>query len=274
MLAAARHDRSEPREAQDRTETAENAEPTDSAEHAEPIEPIEPTEPTDPMDRTEPSLATDRSESREAIDHCELTTPTVTAPTPHAAVTAQVETEVRMPGEATLTRTDSGLIPDGDGWFVVNARAARWRHSGDFGSFCTFEGDARFPDFGINIQVLQPGQPNGMYHSEEAQEDFLVLSGECLLLVEGEERPLTQWDFVHCPAGTTHIFVGAGTAPCAILMAGARPDPETLRYPVADVALKHKAGVETETPTPEEAYAPFEWPVRGPYRDGLLPSLA
>jgi uncharacterized cupin superfamily protein len=111
-----------------------------------------------------------------------------------------------------------------------------------------------------------------MYHGENAQEDFLVLVGECLLLVEGQERPLKQWDFVHCPAWTEHVFVGAGSGPCAILMVGARPDPEEFRYPVAEVARKHNAGVAKETTSGREAYAPYPRPTEGRYRDGMLPS--
>jgi uncharacterized cupin superfamily protein len=178
-----------------------------------------------------------------------------------------------MVDEAGLAQTESGLIPKGAGWFVVNAREARWWHHDTFGSACTFESDAPFPDFGINIQVLSPGEPNCMYHGENAQEDFLVLSGECLLLVEGEERPLKQWDFVHSPAWTEHVFVGAGSGPCAILMVGTRPDPEELRYPVVDVARKHNAGVAKETSSGKEAYAPFPRSTEGPYREGTLPSL-
>jgi uncharacterized cupin superfamily protein len=155
----------------------------------------------------------------------------------------------------------------------VNAREARWWHSDIFGSSCIFEGDVSFPDLGINIQVLNPGQPNCMYHGENAQENFLVLFGECLLLVEGEERPLKQWDLVHCPAWTEHVFVGAGSGPCAILMVGARPDPGQLRYPVVDVARKHNAGVTTETTSGKEAYARFARPTEGPYQEGTLPSL-
>ena len=179
-----------------------------------------------------------------------------------------------MVGEAGLAQTEGGLVPDGDGWFVVNARDARWWHSDTFGSSCIFEDeDARFPALGINIQVLSPGQPNCMYHGESAQEDFLVLSGECLLLVEGEERLLRQWDFVHCPAWTEHVFVGAGNGPCVIVMVGARPEHEELLYPVVEVARKHGAGVATETSSASEAYAPFERPAEGPYREGTLPSL-
>jgi uncharacterized cupin superfamily protein len=176
-----------------------------------------------------------------------------------------------MVEETQLEQTENGLVPDGDGWFVVNARDARWWHHGTFGSAVTFEGETPFPDFGINIQVLEPGEPNCMYHGENAQEDFLVLAGECLLLVEGEERPLKQWDFVHCPPWTQHAFVGAGDGPCAILMVGARPKHEELLYPVSDVARKHGAGVEQEATSGREAYAAFAKSEEGPDRDGLLP---
>lgn len=174
--------------------------------------------------------------------------------------------------EARLERTEDGAVPQGEGWFVVNAREAPWWHTDAFGSSCGFEGEARFAEFGINIHVLSPGEPNCMYHGENAQEDFLVLFGECLLIVEGEERPLRQWDLVHCPAWTEHVFVGAGSGPCGILMVGARPENEELRYPVVDVARKHNAGVETETSSGREAYAPFPRPTQGPYREGTLPT--
>jgi uncharacterized cupin superfamily protein len=130
-----------------------------------------------------------------------------------------------------------------------------------------------WPDTGVNVQVMQPGEPNGRYHSEPVQEDFLVLYGECLLLVEGQERPLKQWDFVHSPAWTEHVFVGAGDGPCAVLMVGARPKPEELLYPVADVARKHGAGVEQETRSGREAYAPFPKSTTQPYPDGFLPAF-
>ena len=165
-----------------------------------------------------------------------------------------------MSSEARLVEKHGGLIPEGEGWYVVNARDSRWWGNEKFGLITSFEGDdgARFEEFGINIRVLEPGQPNALYHGESGQEDFLVLFGECLLLVEGEERQLEQWDFVHCPPMTEHICVGAGDGPCAILMVGARPaDPEQekLLYPVADVALRHNAGVERETTSGDEAYA-------------------
>ena len=175
-----------------------------------------------------------------------------------------------MTPEARQAKREEGLVPETEGWFVVNARDARWWRHESFGSAVTFEGDdVRFPDFGINIQVLEPGQPNCMYHGENAQEDFLVLYGECLLLVEGEERPLKQWDFVHCPAWTEHVFVGVGDGPCAVLMVGARPEAEKLLYPVAEVALKHEAGVTTATRSGQEAYAAFPRSTAESYRDAL-----
>ena len=61
-----------------------------------------------------------------------------------------------------------------------------------------------------------------MYHWEADQEDFLVLDGEALLIVEGEERALRPWDFVHCPAETKHVIVGAGDGNCVLLAIGAR----------------------------------------------------
>jgi uncharacterized cupin superfamily protein len=166
--------------------------------------------------------------------------------------------------EAKLVATAEGLVPEGEGWYVLNAREARWFHSDEFGSACTFEGDVRFPEFGINIGVVQPGQPACLYHSETAQEDFLVLAGECLLLVDGQERPLRQWDFVHCPAGTEHVIVGAGTGPALVLAAGARGEGKAIVYPVSELARRHGASAEQETTDPQEAYAPFAQPSHGP----------
>ena len=115
-----------------------------------------------------------------------------------------------------------------------------------------------FTGFGVNVQVLRPGQPNGLYHSENMREAFLVLSGECMLLVEEQERPLRQWDFVHCPPGTNHIFVGAGDGPCSILMIGARSEDATLHYPVSELAARYEASAAQDTANPDEAYA--DWP--------------
>lgn len=172
--------------------------------------------------------------------------------------------------EAGNERTESGLVPQGDGWFVLNAREARWWHTDELGSYCPFEGDARFPELGINITMLRPGEPSCMYHGESAQEDFLILSGEALLIVEGQERPLRAWDFVHCPSGTEHVLVGAGDAPCVFLAVGARPDSNSVLYPVNEAARRHDAGVVEETTSPAAAYARFSPPVERPYRDGDL----
>jgi uncharacterized cupin superfamily protein len=127
-----------------------------------------------------------------------------------------------------------------------------------FGDACVFEAeDARFAQIGYDLHILRPGQPNGLYHREEDQEDFLVLAGECLLIVEGEEQRLKAWDFVHCPPGTEHIFVGAGDGPCLIFMIGGRANRGRIVYPRSEVALRHGAGVETETSSAREAYRSF-----------------
>jgi uncharacterized cupin superfamily protein len=175
-----------------------------------------------------------------------------------------------MVPEAKLERTDGGLVPVGEGWFVLGARDARWL-DGDFGAFTRFEGDKRFPQIGINIGVLAPEQPACMYHGEDEQEDFLVLAGECLLLIEGEERSLKAWDFVHCPAWTNHVFVGAGDGPCAILAIGSRSGGDVI-YPRSELARRHRAGVETETGDPDQAYAGARPDAAVGYRDGWLPS--
>ncbi|HEY4917210.1 MAG TPA: cupin domain-containing protein [Solirubrobacteraceae bacterium] len=130
--------------------------------------------------------------------------------------------------------------------------------------------DAPWPDTGVNVQVMQPGQPNCRYHSEAVQEDFLVLKGECIAIIEGQEHPLKQWDFFHCPAGVDHVFVGAGDGPCAVLMIGSRRVDEC-RYPVNEVAAKYDASVSETTDEPDEAYAdwrsepwqsvPSPWPL-------------
>jgi uncharacterized cupin superfamily protein len=165
--------------------------------------------------------------------------------------------------EARLEDSGSGLAPAEDGWFVVNVRDAEWWTSETFGSGCGFESrEHAFPDFGINLSVLEPDESNCLYHSENQQEAFLVLSGECRLLVDGEERPLRAWDFLHCPAGTQHVFVGAGDGPCVILMAGARSKDEKLLYPVSELARRYGASAEEETSDPKQAYAKFKRPER------------
>jgi uncharacterized cupin superfamily protein len=178
-----------------------------------------------------------------------------------------------MVPEARLEASETGLAPADEGWFVLNAREGRWVHGEGRGARLTFEGAVDFPQIGVSLFVLEPGEPIGMYHWEADQEDFLVLSGEALLLVEGEERPLRQWDFVHCPAGTKHVIVGTGGTHCVVLAVGAREhqqDGFAGGYTVDDVALRHGAGVERETTVVEEAYArtPYRRPAR--YVDGWL----
>jgi len=165
---------------------------------------------------------------------------------------------------APLEDNGSGLAPSGDGWFVVNVSEAQWLTSEDgekqpTGSECPFEsGKAQFPKLGFRLHVLPPGQSNGLYHHESEQEDFLVLAGECTLLVEGEERRLRAWDFFHSPVGTEHIFVGAGEEPCVLVMAGSRSGNWQVTYPVSELAARHGASAAKETSDPDEAYADFE----------------
>jgi uncharacterized cupin superfamily protein len=157
-----------------------------------------------------------------------------------------------------MERSEAGLVAATPGWFVVNVRDAAWVTGDHFGDACVFEGDAvPFAQVGYTLAVLKPGQPSALYHREANQEDFLVLAGECILLVEGQERRLRAWDFVHCPPGTEHIFVGAGDGPCVVFMAGARSEARDTVYVRSDVALRRRAGVEAETSSSAEAYAPF-----------------
>ena len=154
-------------------------------------------------------------------------------------------------------------VPEGPGWFVVNARNARWLHN-ELGAYCGFEGSdgARFTDLGLNLNVLPPGAPMAMYHEEPGQEGFLVLRGECLLIVEGQERPLRQWDFVHCPPHTKHVIVGAGDEPSLVFAVGARKGGAS--YPYDETAARHGAGVESEDVPRSEAYAKYSKPQPGP----------
>jgi uncharacterized cupin superfamily protein len=171
--------------------------------------------------------------------------------------------------QARLEDVGSGLAPVSPGWFVVNAGEAAWLRNDAFGGRCVFESSERvlaerpdaepqqFAEIGFTLAVLEPGKPTGMYHAESSQENFLVLAGTCLLIVEEEERQLRAWDFVHCPAGTRHTFVGTGDEPCVIFMTGARREDGAILYPVSETARARNAGVEAETDKPREAYAPF-----------------
>ena len=191
-------------------------------------------------------------------------------------MTGSDEGRPTIPPEAELVDTPAGRGPAGAGWFVLNATESRWESIPGWGRSTTFEPPKpdEFPDFGINLYTIDPGERSTMYHSEEVQEDFLVVSGSCTLLVEGEERSLRQWDFVHCPPWTRHGFVNTGDAPCTIVMVGARREnrSERVEYPVDEVALRHGAGVEKLTWSPAEAYEGLPEVELLPYRAGDLPN--
>jgi uncharacterized cupin superfamily protein len=153
--------------------------------------------------------------------------------------------------------------------FIVNMADAPTVSHSRRATIIDFEPEGSpFPDTGVNVQIMQPGQPNGRYHSEPVQEDFLVLRGECIVILEGEEKRMRQWDFLHCPAGVEHIFVGAGDGPCAVLMIGSRRKIE-VHYPPNEVAARYDASVKTPTNDPAEAYADWRqepWqPVPSPW---------
>ena len=179
--------------------------------------------------------------------------------------------------EAPLRKSRNGLVTDGEGWFVVNARESRWRDEGALGSYCTFEGKRRFPHFGINISVLERGQAMAMYHRENAQEAFLVLAGECTLIVEGNERRLESWDFFYCAPGTEHVIVATGEQSAVVLAVGARGRGVGggIVYRVSEPAARHGASVERETTSSAQAYAEADADLPRSkwveYREGWLP---
>jgi uncharacterized cupin superfamily protein len=166
--------------------------------------------------------------------------------------------------EAKLTESGAGLVPEGEGWFIVNFADARGLRSERFGAAVRFEGESQFQDLAFNVRVLRPGEPNCLYHRESQTEAFLVLEGECIAVVEEQERQMRKGDFLFAPPNTAHVFVGAGDGPCAIVMVSARIMPETVNYPVSKVAGRHGASATAETDSPDEAYAgsPQPAPVR------------
>ena len=182
-----------------------------------------------------------------------------------------------MVPEALPRMTKNGLVVDTEGWFVLNARESRWKNEGPLGRYANFEGKRRFPQLGINISVLQPGEAIGKYHRENAQEGFLVIEGECLLIVEERERPLKAWDFFHCPGGTEHIIVGAGVGPAIVVAVGARGRGISGGpvYAVSKLAARYGASVEQETTDYAEAYAEIYADLPRsrivPYEPGSLP---
>jgi uncharacterized cupin superfamily protein len=179
-----------------------------------------------------------------------------------------------MPSESKLEKTEHGLVSTGDGWFVLNMRDAEWRHVDGRGAVCVvgddFEGERQFEQLGVNPFVLEPGEPMAMYHWEADQEGFLVVSGEAVLIIEGEERPLRAWDFVHCPPNTKHVIIGAGSGPCLVIAVGAR-EHDSLGFPVDEVANRHGASVEVDTKDEGVAYASIPPREHTAYRDGWLP---
>jgi uncharacterized cupin superfamily protein len=177
--------------------------------------------------------------------------------------------------ESPPEQTEHGLVGVGPGWFVLNARDARWhdrpgRRSISFTGRTEWEADTFFPMLGVQLAVLEPGEPNSQYHWETETEAFLVISGEALLVVEGQERPLRQWDFVYCPPKTGHVLVGAGDGPCVLLAMSSRENQQFGpygEYPQNEVAAKYRASAkDSEDPD-------ADWPESAPsrYREGWLP---
>jgi uncharacterized cupin superfamily protein len=179
-----------------------------------------------------------------------------------------------MVPESRPEKTEHGLLPKGEGWFVIGMRDAVWRHADGRGAVCValddFEGERQVEQLGVNPFMLGPGEPMAMYHWEADQEDFLVVSGEAVLIIEGEERQLRAWDFVHCPPNTKHVIIGAGSGPCLVIAIGAR-ERDILGFTADEVAKRHGVSVKEDTTDPDVAYAPL--PRREPtaYRDGWLP---
>jgi uncharacterized cupin superfamily protein len=186
-----------------------------------------------------------------------------------------------MVDEARLERVASGLAPTTPGWFVVNTADAAWVTNDEaYGGVCIFESDEfvlrgrpdltayEKPHAGFTIRVVPPGLPSGLYHAESVQEDFLILQGECLLIIEEQERRLRAWDFVHCPPQTAHAFVATGDGPCVILATGNRRDDLERISPRSEVALRHGAGSEVTTAEPERR---GRWEVRRPQDWDRLP---
>jgi uncharacterized cupin superfamily protein len=159
-------------------------------------------------------------------------------------------------------------VPVTAGSFVLNVPDARWLHN-DMQSVCRFGGDgeAHFDDLGVSLYWLQPGRPMSLYHHEAGQEGFLVLRGECTLLVEGSERSLRPWDFVHCPSRTPHTISAADNEPALVIAVGARKEKGSARYPVEEIAIHHGAGVPDASTPAAQAYAAFGEPAPGPAPD-------
>ena len=178
-----------------------------------------------------------------------------------------------MTEEAKLQPTEAGLVPAGEGWFVVNAREVRWRAAEGRAPVSDFDGEHPFDQVGVRLTVIGPGEPMSLYHSEAGQEDFLVFRGEAVLVIEGQERALRAWDFVHCPPGAGHAIIGAGSGSCVVVSVGSREHrdgPDAVIYPPDELAARHGVSVERETRDPREAYADVPQRAPVPYRPGWL----
>jgi uncharacterized cupin superfamily protein len=158
-------------------------------------------------------------------------------------------------------------------WFIKNMRDVQWYDAGHFGFYGDFEQGEHFPEFGFNFGVGIPGQPGALYHREDHQEGFLVVAGECLLIVDGEEHMLKQWDYFHCPAGVPHILVAAGDRPTFVIAVGGRVGPANPVYLADPVAQKHEAAVEEDTTDAKEAYGRWPKPEPTPFREHFLPDF-
>jgi len=207
-------------------------------------------------------------------------TSAIIAPAGHAVNVDEAPYHPTVVREADLNETEVGLVPASTGWFVLNLRDTRWwdkpgqGHSCSITGFDEYEAETFFPMLGMAIRVVGPGEPTGTYHWETEEEDFLVLAGAGILVVEGEERPLKQWDFVHCPPETKHAFVGAGDGPCVILCASSRQfqkDGPWGYYCFDETAAKYNAASPEDTQDGAIAYARFARAKATRYRDGLLP---
>lgn len=154
-----------------------------------------------------------------------------------------------------MRQTETGLVPEGKGWFVLNMRDASWSTRPRGGTWVDFGAEGVPQQIGVGVHVLMPGEAPGRYHAESDQEGFLVLAGEAILVVEGEERRLKQWDYFHCPPGTAHITIGASEEPCAIFMLGARTPGKLIDYIPDPVAASHGVAVKERTDNSRDAYA-------------------
>lgn len=176
-----------------------------------------------------------------------------------------------MVDEAPPRQTELGVVPEDGGWYVVNARETRWAGTGDMWRGASITPEEEWAALGFRLTVLDPGKPMARYHGESNQEEFLVVEGEATLLIEGEERPLRKWDFVHCPPWTEHVLVGAGDGPCVIVAVSLRGPDSRVRYVAADLARRYGAAPERDTESAAEAYSGTSPPKLLRYRDGDLP---